>query len=238
MSPSSLARLAIVGATLGLSGAAYAYPLNPWGTATPKSTFVLNPFLYAYPGPDILLIPYGLYGFTDQVDLIGGLYVEYADGVSFGGVELLPRYFFADNMGVALHIIAGGGAVTVGPEFHGVFGGDSLALTVNAGWLPVIGLGNSAGFSPGAVKALIAPEYNFSSQLSVFLEVDPTLTLGEGGGLGLVVVPGVGFATDEDQTNTFSVGLQVDNPQSKAVSSFAKEKLSLGLWYSRAFGGE
>ena len=236
MSPSSLARLAIVGATLSLSGAAYAYPLNPWGTATPKSTFVLNPFLYAYPGPDILLIPYGLYGFTDQVDLIGGLYVEYADGVSFGGVELLPRYFFADNMGVALHIIAGGGAVTVGPEFHGVFGGDSLALTVNAGWLPVIGLGNSAGFSPGAVKALIAPEYNFSSQFSVFCEVDPSYALGKGGGFDLTLVPGIGFALDPDQTNTFSVGVQID-PVADAPDGFFTDNVSFGLWYSTGFGG-
>lgn len=238
MTPRSLARLAALGTALALPGAAHAYPLNPWGVATPQSTFVLNPFVYAYPGPELYVIPYGLYGFTDQIDLIGGLYVVYSEGVGFGGVELLPRYFFAENMGVALHVLAGGGAVQVGPEFHGVFGGDSLALTVNAGWLPVIGLGDNGGFSPGVVKALIAPEYNFSSQLSVYLEVDPSFTLGDGGGLGLVLVPGVGFATDEDQTNTFSVGLQIDNPQAKAADSFAKEKLSLGLWYSRAFGGE
>lgn len=238
MTRCSLARLALTGLALLSSGAAHAYPLNPWGALTPQGTVVVNPFLYAYPGPDILLIPYGLYGVTDQIDVIGGVYLGYAGGPYFGGVEVLPRFFFAENMAVALHAVAGGGALTVGPEFHGVFGGDSLALTVNAGWLPVIGFGDAGGFSPGVVKALIAPEYNFSSQLSVFLEIDPTYTLGEGGGLGLVVVPGVGFALDEDQTHTFAVGLQVDNPQVSAVDSFAKEKLSLGLWYSTAFGGE
>ena len=238
MTRHSLARITLVGAFASLAGTAHAYPLNPWGVGTPQGTLVLNPFLYAYPGPDINLIPYALYGITDSVDVIGGVSVGYAGGGYFGGVEVIPRYFFADNMGLALHVLAGGGQVTFGPEFHGVFGGDSFALTLNAGYLPSIVFGDAGGFSAGSVKALIAPEYNFSSQFSVFLEVDPTYTLGEYGGLGLVLVPGVGFALDEDQTHTFAVGLQVDNPQSKAVSSFAQEKLSVGLWYSTAFGGE
>lgn len=234
----SLARIAVVGAVASLAGTAHAYPLNPWGSATPQGSFVLNPFLYVYPGPDINLIPYGLYGVTDAVDVIGGVSVGYGGGAYFGGVEVLPRYFFADNMGVALHAILGGGALTIGPEFHGVFGGDAFALTLNAGYLPTIAFGEGGGFYAGDIKALIAPEYNFSSQFSVFLEVDPTYTLGEYGGLSLTLVPGVGFALDEDQTHTFSVGLQVADPQTKAVSSFAKEKLSVGLWYATAFGGE
>lgn len=229
------------------SAPSQAYPLNPWGVQTAQGSYVLNPFLYFYnKGKGVYPIVYGATGLGERMDVIAGVggWTWLSGGLDGGldGLEVMPRYFFNESMGVTVHLIYGlpgsstyvENQLTVAPEFHGVFGGDSLALTVNAGWRPT--LGGGAGFQPGAVVAYLAPEYNFSSQFSLFLEIDPSFTLGEGGGLGMLLVPGVGFALDPDQTHTFSVGVQVD-PLSDSGGDFLENNVSLGVWYATAFGG-
>lgn len=232
---SSLAGLALSGLALLAPQDAGAYPLNPWGSMTSQGTYVLNPFLYVYGGPEFYPYVYGATGLGESMDVIGGvgLFVIPGDGGGFGfsSAELIPRYWFSESMGVALHAIYTLGAVEVGPELHGVLGGDTFAFTFNAGWRPVFG----GGFSPGSVVALLAPEYNFSSQFSVFLEVNPSYGLYEGGGFGLVLVPGVGFALDPDQAHTFAVGAQIDPLTS--TNDFVGTNVSFGAWYATSFGG-
>ena len=225
---------------------AAAYPLNPWGAHTATGYVAVNPFLYLYSGPSIYPIVYVEAGLTDHWDIIGGL-AGYANLYSPGGgggldyLEVFPRYFFNDNMGVTLHIIYGlpGSAsyadtLQVGPELHAVFGGDTMALTLNAGWSPAFEFGSESSFNVGSVFIKAAPEYNISKQFSVYLEVDPSLELGSTLSPGLILVPGVGFATDKDQTNTFSVGLQVDTMDG---NGFGADNLSVGVWWARGWGG-
>lgn len=237
--------LTVLGAALLIPGSADAYPLNPWGGQTPQGYVAINPFLYVYSGPSFYPILYGLTGLGESADIIvgaGGYFYKGAAGVDY--VEALPRYWVNDSLGLTLHLIYalpgsdsyGPNSLMLAPEVHGVLGGDSFAFTYNVGWRPWLGFGDSGGFDPGSVSALLAPEYNFSSQFSVFLEVDPSLALSNGGGLGLVLVPGVGFALDEEQTHTFAVGAQLD-VLSDSGGDFVGNNLSFGMWYSTGFGG-
>ncbi len=239
--------LAAVGAALLVPTSAAAYPLNPWGSQTAQGLVVLNPFLYVYSGPSFYPIVYGLTGLSESSDIIVGaggyVYVD-GSGAGFDYVEVIPRYWLSDSVGLTLHLIYaapgsdsyGGNSLMVAPEVHGVLGGDSFGFTYNVGYRPWIGFGAGGGFQPGSVVALLAPEYNFSSQFSTFLEVNPSFALGDGGGLGLTLVPGVGFALDEDQTHTFAVGAQID-ALSDPAGDFLGNNVSLGMWYSTAFGG-
>lgn len=247
--PSLVIGLVVLSFSAGSRPAA-AYPLNPWGAHTEAGYVAVNPFLYLYSGPSLYPIVYVEAGLTDHVDLIGGVAgYAYLNGGG-GGVDYLeafPRYFFNDNVGLALHLVYGfpgsdsyaGNSLQVGPELHAVFGGDTLALTLNTGWSPTVVFGS--GFDAGSVFVKAAPEYNFSPMFSVFLEVDPSLGFGKdaSGSMalspGLLLVPGVGFATDEDQTNTFSVGMQVD-PMDDG-DGFGANNLSVGVWYARGWGG-
>lgn len=245
-------RLPAVGAALLLSGAAAAYPLNPWGAQTPQGYVAVNPFLYVYSGPSFYPILYGATGLSDSMDLIagaGGYVYTGGGGGGFDYVEAIPRYWLSDTVGLTLHLIYAApssdsyaaNAIMLAPEVHGVLGGDSFALTYNAGWRPWVGFGGG-GFSPGEVVAYLAPEYNFSSQFSLFLEVDPSFALGGGDAIkvgdriGLLLVPGVGFALDEEQTHTFAVGAQID-ALSDPAGDFVGNNLSFGMWYATGFGG-
>lgn len=243
-----LAGLGTLGSLLLFSPSAGAYPLNPWGAQTPQGYVAVTPFLYFYNYPALYGILYGATGLGDRADLIAGAggYV-YFDGASGGGfdyVEVFPRYWLSDSVGLTLHVIYAGpgsdsypaNAVALAPEVHGVLGGDSFALTYNVGYKPWIGFGAGGGFQPGEIGALLAPEYNFSSQFSLFCEVDPSFAFGDDGGFDLVLVPGVGFALDPDQANTFSFGVQIDQV-ADAPDGFFTDNVSFGLWYSTGFGG-
>lgn len=212
------------------TGVASAYPLNPWGVVTPAKTFVLNPFLYVYGGPTLYPYLYGAYGFNDSIDVIAGIGAGIGGGVGLDGVVVYPRYFFAENMGVALFVGAGGGELGVGPEFHGVFGGDSsFQFTLNAGYH--FNLGDGYNYSEIIVYAV--PEYYFSDQFSAFVEIDPVVAMAGGTtATGVTLVPGVGFALDPEQTHSFAVGLQLP------VGDNMVENSSVGVWYATSFGGE
>lgn len=232
--------------SLGLSAAllapspAEAYPLNPWGSHTATGYFAINPFLYVYSlGGEIDPYLYGLYGISDRFDVIAGVggYAVFGDdgGVGVGGVELYPRFFVTDSLGFGPHItFVPGEGVVLAPEVDGVaYFGESFALTVNGRWSPELLFGGG-GFSAGSVDLLIAPEYLLSSRVSLYLEVDPGYALGDGGGAYLTLVPGVGLATDDDETHTFSIGLQIAVAEAE---NFPRDNLSLGVWYSTGWGG-
>lgn len=229
-----ISTLILAAGLLSLSAAdAQAYPLNPWGSKTGTGVIAINPFLYVYGGPSFYPYFYGAYGVNDKVDVWAGVGGAVEGGsVGFGGLELFPRYFVNENVGLVAHFFIGSDSIIPSPEVHYVQSWDKFALTVNAGWRPVVGYNGS--FSTGTINAIIAPEYNISSQLSLFLEIDPIIGL-DGSGLALTLVPGVGFALDEDQTNTFAAGLQVVVAPGAFDPATA---LSFGIWYSRAFGGE
>lgn len=226
-------------AALGLvacTGVASAYPLNPWGVVTPAETFVLNPFLYVYGGPTFSPYLYGSYGFNDSVDVIAGVGASVGGGASsFDGVVVYPRYFFNETMGVALYAAYGAGEIGVGPEFHGVFGGDSsFQFTLNAGYHFNRGEVSGVSYSYSDILVYAVPEYYVSDQLSFFLEIDPWVTMipDVGSETSVTLVPGVGFALDPEQTHSFAVGYQLPVGDNMIGNS------SIGIWYATSFGGE
>jgi hypothetical protein len=229
------AALAALLALASFSGAAQAGPLNPWGAAIGEGVVGVNPFLYVYSGPGVLPILYGQYGFSDSADIIVGGGAWLAKGESgFDTLEVMPRFFFTENLGVAVHALVPGSfdSAEVGPELHGYWSTDSLDLTVNAGWRPSFGGG---GFGLGGPFAMVAPERYLNDTWSVYVELDGAYDLTEGlpsdSRLSAMVVPGVsaGFA----ETHYLSLGLQVP-----VVPAPTAEALSVGMWYATSFGGE
>jgi len=217
-----------------LSSTAAAAPLNPWGAEVGQGVFAVTPFLYVDQTPGFYPLVYGQYGFTDSFELLAGAGATLGSASSFDGIEVMPRYFFNEGNGMCLHVTwAPGGDAVVAPEYHGIFEGDALSLTVNAGWGPVLRPG---GFANGTVYALIAPEHYFNEATSVFLEIDPVYDLNDYGDIAvdrlyMELVPGVGTAIADTHYFAFGLALPV-------VPTFSTDGIYFGAWYSYAFGGE
>jgi hypothetical protein len=227
----------VAAALLAVATPAAAGPLDPWGAHVGDGVFALTPFLYAYQGTELDPIVYGQYGVTDKLELLGGV----GAGLDFGGyaapdsfafslndVELMPRYFFSDTTGVALHLTWGGpgdAGVTIAPELHGVYETGPITTTLNVGYGPYVGKG---GFSAGSVYALIGPEHFFNDATSVFLEVNPAFDI-PSKSFALDVVPGVSTSIAETHYFSFGVGIP--------VVGFDPSGIWAGMWYSISFGG-
>jgi hypothetical protein len=213
---------------------AAASPITPWGPTVGKGVVALTPFLFVDQTPAAYPLLYAQYGVSDSFELLVGAGATVGGGFSFDSVELMPRYFFSESSGVALHVnwAPGGTDMQVGPEYHGYYSTDAMDLTVNVGWAPTLG---SSGFATGTVFAYIAPEKYLTEATSVFLEIDPSYDLNDYGGaevdrLYVEVVPGV--STSINETHYLAVGVGVP------VTGFDVSAIYLGAWYSIGFGGE
>jgi hypothetical protein len=211
---------------------ARAAPLNPWGAHVGEGVFALTPFLYVDQTPRFYPLVYGQYGVSSKLELLAGAGASFGGGpFSFDGIEVMPRYFFTDEAGAALHISwAPGADPTIAPEYHGAYENGSFALTVNLGWGPSIG---SNGFQPGSVYALIAPELYLTDATSVFLEIDPSFGLGSGYPAGsrfyMELVPGISTSIAETHYLAFGVAIP--------TAPFSAGGIYFGAWYSIGFGG-
>lgn len=212
---------------------AQAAPVNPWTGPVGEGVFALTPFLYVDQTPLFYPLVYGQYGFTDSFDVIVGAAATVGSANSFDGVEVMPRYFFTDTLGLAVHAtIVPNGGTTIAPELHFYNDWDALSLTINAGYGPTFVSGATL---TGSAYAMIAPETYLTEHTSLFLELNPSYDLNDYGGAEvdrfyMEVVPGVG--TGINDTHWFAVGVHVP------VTGFTADGIYLGGWYSIAFGGE
>lgn len=217
-----------------LLASALAAPVNPWTSPVGQGVVALTPFLYLDSTPAAYPLLYAQYGFTDRAELLVGAGATLGEAMSFDGVELMPRFFFTDAVGLALHATwVPDGGTTVAPELHVYKDWDALSLTVNAGYGPTF---TSGGTLTGSAYAMIAPERYLTEHTSLFLEVNPSVDLNDDGGaavdrLGLELVPGVG--TGLHDTHWFAVGLHLP-----VLPAFSADGIYIGGWYSIAFGGE
>jgi hypothetical protein len=229
----------LVLASTALSSSAFAGALLPWGLPAGAGVVGINPYVFAYPNDDgtsgVNLYPilYGQYGISDDVDVIAGLsgYLGGNWGTGLDTVELMPRYFFSDTMGVCLHAILGaysGGPIEFGPELHAAWSGDALDLGLNLSYLAYT---DPAGFDAGTVSLLVAPERYLSDSFSIYLEGDVLYGI-TASAVEAQLVPGVSWSFAE--THYFSLGAQVP------VTSGGYDgntKVAPGLWYYTSFGG-
>jgi hypothetical protein len=224
-----LAAIALVG-----SNASSAAPLNTWGEHIGNQVFALTPYVYAGPSFGVQPWVYGEWGFTDHFELAGAVAATVAPGQTFDAVELMPRYFFSDSTGLALRMTwtPATASVTTALELHGVYEFGSFALTLNPSWAPVA---TADGFDPGTIGGIVAPEWFFTDNLSVFVELTPTFMVSPGATslmdrLSFEVLPGVGFTVFD--VHQFSMGVGIP------LVRFNANEIYGGLWYSVTWGGE
>jgi|GEM_PF-3126117 len=229
----ALAAAPLLGLVLG-AAPAHAAPLNPWGAPVGRGVVALTPFLFVDQQPLFSPLLYVQVGATDRFEVLAGAGASLGrNSSSFDGVEFMPRLFFTDSTGLALHLSWSPGSDPVtAPELHGAYDLGALQLTMNLGWGPSLG---QAGFQPGTVYALVAPELTLAGSTSVFLEIDPTWDLAAGAGpagqrFSLELVPGLSTAIADTHYLCFGLGVPV------APDLHARD-LYLGAWYSIAFGG-
>ncbi len=229
--------LTLVLTSMALVPTADAGALNPWGVPAGEGVFGINPYVYLYPnetgasGINVYPILYLQYGITDPFDLIVGQSFYFGGDWGSGAdtLEIMPRYFFTDTMGVALHTFTGtysGGTFDFGPEFQAAWSWDALDLGLNVGYYMWDPFGT---FNAGQVTAIVAPERYFTDSFSVYIEGDVTQYL-DPSDTEFQIVPGVSWSFAE--LHYFSLGVQI--PLDTYDGS---TKPSVGLWYYTSFGG-
>ena len=229
--------LTLVLTSLVFTSTAEAGALNPWGLPGGEGVFGILPYVYVFPnetdesGANIYPILYLTYGFTDAFELDVGQSFYFGGDWGSGAdtLEIMPRYFFTDTLGIALHTFTGtysGGTFDFGPELQGAWSWDALDLGVNLGYYMYDPFGT---FNAGVIKAIVAPEHYFTDSFSVYVEGDMAAYL-DPSATEFQIVPGVSWSFAE--THYFSLGVQI--PLDTYDGS---TKPSVGLWYYTSFGG-
>jgi hypothetical protein len=231
--------LTLVLTSMVLASTAEAGALNPWGVPAGAGVFGINPYLYVFPnddgtsGANLYPILYLSYGFTDSVDLIVGQSFYFGGNWGSGAdvLEIMPRYFWSDTMGIALHAKIGtysGGPFEIGPELQAAWSTDALDFGLNLNYLAY---NDPAGFDAGSINVILAPERYLSDAVSVYLEVDASYALtADVDPVFMQVVPGVSWSFAE--THYFSLGVQIP-----FVPEFDSSLIAPGIWYYTSFGG-
>lgn len=180
--------------------------LNAWGLALGRDSVAVMPFASAGDGGEFSQI-YAAAGIGDAVDVNVAAGTAFAwDGGTETTLELLPRVFVSDTVGLGVHLYwtAGTEGVVLGPEAHGEWSAGRFTLGANVGWTPALALGATFG----DVWAVIAPEVYLADRWSVFCEVDPVVPV-TGDLPGVTLVPGVGAMFDAEGAHSASLGLGV-----------------------------
>ena len=248
--PSTL-RLALTLSLLAPMGEALADPITPWpGERTATGTLQLVPILYvagdansAYPSL------YASTGIGDSWDVYVGVWgIASRELKGFDYVDVFPRYHLSEETAVALRLqLTPGESLVVGGELHTNFTWDKVSLMINTGVRPEFGLTTGA-LDAATVFAMVAPEYHFTDQFSVYFEVNPALTtyapLSQTGdsalGTELALLPGLSYALDPEETQQFSVGAELALRRGEAFS--LGNSITFAAWYAVSFdltgGGE
>lgn len=208
--------------------------LNTWGAHTGVDVAAVTPFFYAYDDRTVAPSIFVSAGVSERVDLIAGMATTFdfsgtgGDVAQLASVELMPRFFITDEVGLALHsaYFPSDQSVMLSPAVHAVGQWGRFMLTANVGWQPTIADG---GFDPGRAFAILVPEVRVAGTLTFFTEVNPGVAFDGAGTVDLTVVPGIGFAFGEGDAHAMALGVQ--------VGVMPTTTLSGGLWYSTAWGG-
>jgi hypothetical protein len=199
---------------------AAAAPLNPWQAPMGRNQVSLSPMVVsdgaAAEG-----------AFSASVGAGGGfdLNLTAASPIAAGApgaeLEVMPRWFPVDAVGVAVRAGAGatGGLSYVVPELHAVLDRDIFDLTLNAG--ADVG---AAGSAPGFV-GILAPEVWITSRISAFVELDGTVSGGVAAG---DLLPGLSANIDPDGVHGVcaAIGLPLGPDAGPAYGAF---------WYALTF---
>ena len=240
----SLAALSLL---LAVPRLAQAYPVLLWtGLSTSPGTGIVFPYLFAS-GDGKTLSPsvYGAFGLSERFDVIAG-----ASGVfgldpfsaSFGQVDISPRFLASPTVALSPRIIyTPGQSLTISPEVHATKSLGDLMLTLNAGVRPSLGL-NGEGLTSATAFAYVSSSYFLTKQFWFVLEADPSLIFTRGTDTAeastqssLLLSPGVGFATDPDQTHIFELAALFSVPTTSSADFEYASSVTYVFWYATSF---
>jgi hypothetical protein len=213
---------------------AHPYCFTAWTTMTGAKTVAINPFFYVAPlgtGLDVSGDFVGGYGFSDNVDLyanLASLNLK-SDFGSYSGSWVMPRYQVKENHILALQLGADADFkyFDIIPQYHYVKDQEAWVLEVNA-----TAKFNTFDMGKPELGACIAPVYKLKKDvLYPFLEFNPTVTVGDGGGFDFTLAPGVWIGIPETP-HQFSVSLQLSGIKDNNVSA----GIYLWYWYSFTLG--
>lgn len=220
-SPTALPTAIASALALGLAAApAAAAPMNPWQAPMNANQVSLSPM--------VVSSGEGSEGaFSASVGAGGGFdfnitaAAPIAPGAPGAEMELMPRWFPIDAVGVAVRTGAGadGALAYVVPELHAVLDRELFDLTLNAG--ADVGAGGSA---PGFV-GILAPELWLTARVSTFVELDAAVADGEA---SADLLPGLSANIDPDGVHgvCLALGLPLGPEAGPAYGAF---------WYALTF---
>ena len=207
-----------------LIASAFAAPLNLFGGMADGGAVAMAPTVYAS-GSGFNPLLYGTVGVESKADLTVGAGVgsDWTGATDAGGLDTMARYALSDELVLGVH--AGfsfdSPVATVGPELHWTHSFGSVDVTANAGWRAET-MGNTSTVAIG-----VAPEVWVGDRVSLFMEIDPSVSLDPttDSVASLMLVPGISVNVTDDgsQAMTFGVQLPAGDPSGE---------LSVGLWYS------
>jgi len=208
------------------SGSATASPLDAWGGATGGGIVALNQATNVGTTGSVDSSVYLAVGSVDQVDIIAGVGAVFEPGapVAAGAVELMPRVFVHDSVGIGLYSawVPGEAQAVLGPQLHLNGTAGPVGLFADLAWSPTVGVAANVG----TASVHLAADVRVTSFLSTFIEVHTEGNLVTGD-LALSATPGLSFVLDRDGRHEIASGVRLP-------LNGEWPKLTVGAWYSVA----
>jgi hypothetical protein len=243
----SFLSLAALSLLLAIPRPAQAYPVLLWtGLSTSPGTGIVFPFLFVSGnGKTISPSVYGAFGLSERFDVIAGtsgIFGLDPFSATFGQVDVSPRFLVTPELALSPRLIyTSGQSFVISPEVHATKSIGDLMLTLNAGVRPSLGL-NGEGLTSTTAFAYFSSSYFLTKQFWFVLEADPSLTFTRGTETAdastqssLFVSPGVGFATDENQTHIFELAALFSVPTTSSASFEYASSVTYVFWYATSF---
>jgi hypothetical protein len=220
---------------------AFPYSFSAWTSMTGAKTFAITPFFYFAPvgsateDMDINADAVVGYGFTDKIDMFVNIATVNlkSDPGAYSTTWIMPRYDLGGNNIVAAQIGLEQDAdnnlqVYGGPHYHFFWENDRCAMEFNA-----LALFHADSTAPTTASIYAAPVYKLLPNLLYpFVEVDPTYTFGDGGGLDFVLAPGLWIGIP-GTPHQFSISVPISGIKDGSVST----GIYAWYWVSFSLGG-
>lgn len=205
----------------------FPYSFSAYNGMTGEKTIGILPAVYIPVSPNTGIASDYIfaYGFTSNFDVyVNCASLVYAPTFGYSGSWIMPRFDLGGNNIIGLQAFfdntASGVGIRLAPQYHLFIEGDLFVFEFNV--YVTVPLSTPTNTS---VALCIAPDFKVVKDLfHLFLEVDPSYTIGTGR-VALTVVPGMCF-TFSGNAHQICVGVPIGDITSGAVT------VGINLWYA------